>query len=636
MNRYSVWQYILLAGLIIFGVLYAAPVFYGDSPAIQVSAQDGHPLQAAIKQKIATALKKQQLPYESIQRQKNSYLIRFDDTRVQLKAQGVLEASLGSQYAVALNLSPNTPSWLQALGARPMKLGLDLRGGVHFLLQVDVDAMLKGRVKNDIHAISSELRKNRIRYSSIKALPSTSAGLPQAGMRIGFRTEKACDAAIDQLKPDFTDYQYTKEQKNGQYVLLAKMTQQTIVKLSQYAVDQNMVILRNRVNDLGVAEPVIRQQGKDQISVDLPGIQNMARAQEMIGKVAVVRFQLVDTDHDAEQVLSSGVVPFGSSLYRNEDGRPVLLKNQIVLQGRSVTNASATLDQNGRPAVSVQVSGSEVNKFSRITTDNIGKPLAVLYIETKPVTRVVNGKVKTHFVQEAKVISVATIQSTLGHRFQITGLQSMQYSKNLALQLRSGAYLAPVKFVQKSLVGPSMGQANIDRGVVSVIVGSLLVIVFMAIYYRLFGLIADAALILNVVILVALMALLGFTLTLPGIAAIVLTVGMAVDANVLINERIREELRNGVTPQAAIYAGYERAFTTIVDANVTTLIVAVVLFALGNGPVRGFAVALTIGLLISMVTAIFFTRALVNLVYGGRQVSQLSIGIRVKKALGGS
>ena len=624
MNQYPLWKYILIIVLIIWGVLYALPNFFGEDPAIQVTTQNSTVFPANIEQTLSSGLKKQNLPYLSIKPQSShSLLIRFPDTETQLKAQEVVQAVLGSNYVVALNLAPKTPKWLRAIGAEPMKLGLDLRGGIHFLLQVDVDAMLKERSSGDVHAMSQQLREKQIRYSGISVSK-------KRGITIRFRKESVRDTALSALKRQFPSYTYTKAQEGEQYTLNAVMSTADILKLQQYAVEQNINTMRKRINELGISEPVIQQQGANQISVDLPGIQNTARAKSIVGKVATIRLQLQDTQHDPQTAAKTGAVPFGDTLYKFE-GHPVLLKNQVVLRGTSITSASTITGQDGRPAVSIRLSGSEVSYFNKVTGANIGKPLAVVYVETKSYKSLVDGKVVTKTRQTEKVINIATIQSALGSNFQITGLNSMLYAKNLALLLRSGAYVAPVSFVQEQVVGPTLGKANIRMGVLSCEVGSLFVILFMFMYYRLFGLVANMALILNVVFVVAVMSVLGATMTLPGIAAIVLTVGMAVDANVLINERIREELRNGVSPQASISAGYGRAFSTIVDANVTTLIVAVVLFALGTGSVQGFAVTLTIGLLTSMVTAIFFTRAAINLIYGNRNVKKLSIGIKIKK-----
>jgi len=628
MNQYPLWRYILIVVLVILGVVYALPNIYGDDPAIQISPSNAQPVTAELVSKTKAALTQHRISYLSIKQQPSNVLVRFPDTSTQLKAQDLLEAALGNKYTIALNLASKTPKWLQALGAEPMKLGLDLRGGIHFLMQVDTDALIKESQNSDVHSMGTQLREANVRYAGM-------TNLGDKGVLLRFRDDSTQQDALSLLKRNFPQYQFQAKQQGTSYIIHGQMFPQEFVKLQQHAVEQNITILRNRVNELGVAEPVIAQQGKNKISVDLPGIQDTARAKGLIGKVATIRLQLVDTEHDAAQAASTGIVPFGDTLYKfaqneGDQPQPILLKNQVILHGSSIVSASTITGEDGRPAVSIRAGGSEIPFFNKVTRENVNKPLAVVYSEKKMEKKILDGKVVRIPVQIDKVINVANINQALAGNFQIMGLDSMLYAKNLALLLRSGAYTAPVAIVAENVVGPSLGKANIEMGVLSTEIGSLLVIIFMAVYYRLFGLIANVALILNVVFVVAIMSLLGATMTLPGIAGIVLTVGMAVDANVLINERIREELRAGVTPQAAIYAGYERAFSTIVDANVTTLIVAIVLFALGTGPVQGFAVTLTIGLLTSMVTAIFFTRAIVNLVYGNRSVKQLSIGITVK------
>lgn len=630
MNQYSLWRYLLIVVLIVLGVIYAAPNLYGTDPAIQVQPKSGKPVASETVSEIKATLSKQSLVYLSMKQRKDGLLIRFKDNDDQLKAQSVIQAILNNQYTVALNLAPRTPHWLRSLGAAPMKLGLDLRGGIHFLYQVDTKAMLKERLSSDMHAIGEQLRKANIRYAHM-ALLSPDQKRIEGGVTIAFRTKAAQEKAYEKLSGDntYADYQWATSQRGNRYFVKAIFLQPAAMKLEQQAMSQNLMILRNRVNELGVSEPVIQQQGKHQISVDLPGIQDTARAKEIIGKVAILRFQLVDQEHDAQAAASTGVIPFGDTLYRFQ-GAPILLKNDIVLHGKSILHASTIMGDDGRPAVQIRAGGSEISRFNRITGDNIGKNMATVYIETRPVHKIIDGKVIVRQRQFPKIINVAVIQSALGNSFQITGLKTNYEAKNLALFLRSGAYTAPVTAVSERTIGPSLGKENIKAGTLACQIGLLLVAIFMLVYYRLFGLVANIALVLNVVFIVAIMSMLGATLTLPGIAAIVLTVGMAVDANVLINERIREELRLGVSPQAAIFAGYERAFVTIVDANVTTLIVAVILFALGTGSVQGFAVTLIIGLLTSMVTAIFFTRAAVNLIYGKRRVSQLSIGIKVK------
>lgn len=617
MNRYPLplWRYVLLASLVIIGVIYALPNLYGEDPAIQIRAKESASISETIKNRIASILGTQHLPYQSMQRTKNFILVRFYDTETQLKGQDLIQAIVGSDYSVALNLAPRAPRWLQAIAAKPMRLGLDLRGGIHFLLNTDVDAMVKAQEAGDLHAAARVLRERQVRYTGMLS--------DVQGISIYFRDKASRDKATTFLKKQFSHYEF----KRKGLALQGTISKITLRQIQQNVMNQIITILRMRVNELGVAEPVIQQQGVSYISIDLPGIQDTACAKDIIGKVATIYLQLVDVDHNAQVAAKTGVVPLESKLYTYE-GYPILLKGQVVLKGTSIINASSIIGDNGRPAVQIRVSGDDISSFNRITAENIGKPLAVVYVETRATRHLENGKIITRYRKIERLINVATIQNALGNSFQITNLSTMEYAKNLALLLRSGAYPVPVYFVQERVVGPSLGKENIHIGILSTEVGALAVILFMAFYYRLFGIIADIALVLNIIFIVAVLSILGATLTLPGIAGIVLTMGMAVDANVLINERIREELRTGTSPRASIKVGYERAFITIVDANVTTLIVMFVLFALGSGPVQGFAVTTSIGLLSSMLTAIFFTRSVVNLIYRRNRISHLSIGIK--------
>lgn len=619
MNCYSFWRYLLFVLLILMGVIYAFPNLYGEDPAIQISEKKGRSIRANLEKEIESNLNAQNIPYQDFQRTIDSILVRFPNTEAQLKAQDIIQGSLDTtNYSVSLNLAPRTPKWLQAIGAKPMRLGLDLRGGIHFLLNVDVNAILKMQDSGDIHSIVSTFRKARVRYTSITT--------DSEGIIIDFYDMQACKQGINLLKKQFRDYQF-----QGQGLRIRRrIPKEVLQQIQENTVNQITTILRTRVNELGVAESVVQRQGESYISVDLPGIQDTAQAKDIIGKMASIRLQLVDMDHDAQKAAKTGAVPFGSKLYTYEN-KPVLLKNQVVLKGISIINAASIIGETGSPAVQIRVSGSEVSSFNRITEENIGKPLAVVYLETQTTPHLENGKIVSCHRQLERVINISTIQTALGNNFQITNLSTMKYANNLALLLRSGAYPVSVDFVQERVVGPSLGQENIHMGLLSIEIGALLVILFMAFYYHLFGIIANIALILNIIFIVAVLSVLGATLTLPGIAGIVLTVGMAVDANILINERIREELRNGISFHKSIKAGYDRAFSTIVDSNMTILIVMSVLFVVGAGSaIQGFAVSTIIGLFSSMLTAIFFTRAIVNLIYGHRGVSHLSIGIKPK------
>jgi len=627
MNNYPLWKNLLLVGALLIGIIYAAPNLFGNDPSVQISATSTEtqiPVATAtqVVDKVKQLLQDAGVSYLGVEQAQEKLLIRFSDTDIQLRARDLIKVGLGENYTVALNLASRTPKWLTALGAYPMKLGLDLCGGVNFLLEVDTSALIKAREDGDVRSIGDTLRQAGIRYSGIERLR------PQ-GLVIKFRDVDSLERANGELShhfPNRADYLFAKIDSGGEYKLQLVLSEVAIFKVADYALEQTKNTLSNRVNELGVSEAIVQRQGINRISVDLPGIQDTARAKEIIGKTATLKFQMADVEHDAESAAISGDVPLGTKLY-NYEGRRVLLKEQVILQGNAITYAAASNSQDGRPAVNVHLGGGGEGVFHRVTAENVGKPMAVVYVETKPEQHLVDGKLVTTNRLVEKVISVATIQSALGNNFEITGLGTQKYARDLALLLRSGALLAPVVVAAEVTVGPSAGKANINKGVLSVVIGFIIVVSFMMLYYRFFGAIANMALLLNLIFIVAILSLLEATLTLPGIAGIVLTLGTAVDSNVLIYERIREELRHGVSPQTSIFSGYERVFTTIVDSNVSNLIVAVVLFSLGSGAIKGFAVTLAIGLLTSMLTAIVFTRAVVNLVYGKRNVKKLSIGV---------
>lgn len=619
-NKYPLWKNVTLALLLVVALVYAIPNLFGEDPAIQISVTSSQvPANSIIKDKVVTVLKQKGLSYKVIEPEAKGMTVRFHDTDTQLKAKDFIKAALGPKYTVALNLAPSTPDWLERLGATPMKLGLDLRGGVHFLLDVDVNSVVARREQGIMKSMAERLRESRIRYARI-------AQQKDKGIWLTFRKAQTRDAGYELLRRDFPNLIYSRAQQDRQFLLVGKLAPAALNDIRRYTIDQTMSILRNRVNELGVGEAVVQQQGANRVAVDLPGIQDAARAKQIIGGTASLEFHMVDQVNDPEAA-QQGMVPIGSKLYQHE-GRPLLLKNQVILSGESITSAVSSYDQQtGRPSVSIQLGGGGEGLFSQVTRTNVGKLMAIVYVETKARSKLINGKVVRTSHKNERVISVATIQSALGRNFQITGLQDPQEAQNLSLYLRAGALPAAIYPVEERTVGPTLGKENIRRGMVSLQVGLGLILLIMLVYYNFFGLVANFALLLNLVFLVAVLSIIGATLTLPGIAGIVLTIGMAVDANVLIYERIREELRLGVSPQAAIYAGYERALSTIVDANVTTLIVAIVLFSIGTGPIKGFAVTISIGLLTSMLTAIMYTRAVVNLVYGRRQVKKLSIGI---------
>lgn len=624
MSRFAPWKYVLLIVVTLFGIIYAIPNWYGDDPAVQIST--GSPAAVAqLPSQVQSLLAGTPYTVKAYDTQPDGLLVRFTSTNNQLSAQTLLAEKLGSDYSVALNLAPTTPTWLSAIGANPMSLGLDLRGGIHFLIAIDVNALINRRIGGDARGISDELRTKGIRYSSINVTPDNH-------IILGFRDLQTASQASSMITNQFPELLVTSNNKTNPLQLDFTMTPQAVIDAQNYAVEQTITILRNRINQLGIAEPIVQRQGADRISVDLPGIQDTARARQILGGTATLEFRLVDIANDP----TAAVVPADDKRYQSDTG-PVLLQNRVILSGTSITGAVASTGDDGRPSVNIRLGGGGEALFYQITGQNVGKPLAIVYVESKMTPVQQNGKTVYTTQKSERIISIANIQSALPSQFQITGLSSANEANDLALLLRAGALPAPMSIIEESTIGPSLGAANIHKGVLSVEIGFLLIVVFMALYYRVMGLLADVTLLLNLILIVAVLSVLGATLTLPAIAAMVLNVGMAVDANVLIFERIREELRNGMSPQASIQAGFERAFATIVDSNVTTLIAAIALFGIGTGAVKGFAVTLTIGILISMFTAITATRALIYLCYGGRKkVTRLSIGIKSqvqKKAL---
>ena len=619
MNRYPLWKYILILIILIFSTIYALPNLYGSDPALQVSASRSAEVSDLTKFQIESALKDAKMEYKNIELDNSKLLIRFKNEDDQLKAQSIVKQALGTAYVVALNLAPSTPAWLKMFGAEPMFLGLDLRGGVHFLMEVDMDAAIRKAEERYVSDIRTLFREKKVRYRTI--------GRDNNGAIVmRFRDAAERDKGIDLIEDEFRDLKITVPDEAGEEVrAIARLKATAVTDTKKFALQQNITTLRKRVNELGVAEPVIQQEGQNRVVVQLPGVQDTARAKEILGATATLEFRMVDEDHDVQDAVD-GRVPPGSKLYHDRSGRPELLKKQIMLTGDYIIDAASGIDQlSGGPDVTITLDGKGARIFSRVTRDEVGKRMAVVYIENKTETVEKGGKMVKNKETIEEVINTAVIREQLGKRFHITGLDSTKEARNLALLLRAGALAAPIEIIEERTVGPSLGQDNIKTGFQSVVIGFLLVLVFMAIYYRVFGMIANVALALNLILLVALLSILQATLTLPGIAGIVLTVGMAVDANVLINERIREEIRNGNSPQSSIHAGYEKAFSTIADANITTLIAALVLFGFGTGPIKGFAVTLSLGIICSMFTAIMVTRAIVNLIYGGRRLKSLSV-----------
>jgi preprotein translocase subunit SecD len=617
LNKYPLWKNLLIVAGLIVGVVYALPNLYGEDPAIQVSPRRAAELDDAARTKVLEALEQAEVGVKATETN-GGMLVRFSDAETQLKAADVVKSALGGDYVVALNLAPATPAWLRALDAAPMYLGLDLRGGVHFLMEVDMEAAERQAAERYVGELRTLMRNKKVRYTTI-----TREG---GGVDIKFRKADERDEAEKVIRGQYQDLIIEPQDKAGALHLAVTISKEELDATRKFALQQNITTLRNRVNELGVAEPVIQQQGQSRVVVQLPGVQDTARAKEILGATATLEFRLVDERHDVADAVTTGRAPIGSRIYKRRSGEPILLENRVMLTGDYITDAASGFDQqSGGPAVFITLDGKGARLFADATQDAVGRLMAVVFIETKSETREVNGEPTKVKKRVEEVINVARIQEQLGKRFQITGLDSPREARDLALLLRAGALAAPVEIIEERTIGPSLGQDNIDQGFLSVVIGFVLVLVFMAVYYRLFGLVADVALTVNLVLLVAILSMLQATLTLPGIAGIVLTVGMAVDANVLIFERIREELRNGNTPQASIHAGYEKAFSTIADANITTLIAAVLLFGFGTGPIKGFAVTLSIGIVTSMFTAIMGTRAIVNLIYGGRRLQHLAI-----------
>jgi len=604
MNRYPAWKYLFIAVSILLGLLYTLPNFYGESPAVQIS-----PLRTTAKgdtgllNRVEEALKRANLPNSGMFLEGGSIKVRFTDTDTQIKARDTLQSLLGNGYMVALNLLPNSPQWLASVGALPMYLGLDLRGGVHFLLEVDMKGALSKALDRFGSDIRGSLREKKIPY----------AGLDKRGSLIivKFRNAESRTQAEAEIKKNYPDLDLREENVGPEFHLAATLRPEAQKRIQDSAVQQNITTLRNRVNELGVAEPIIQQAGADRVVVQLPGVQDTAKAKDILGRTATLEVRMVDEEHDLSAALR-GQIPFGSELYNERGGGPLLVKKQVVLTGDRINDAQPGFDNNNQPAVHLNLDNSGARIFQQLTRDNVGKRMAILLIEKN----------------QAEVVTAPVIREEIGGgRVQISGRMTSEEARDVALLLRAGALAAPMDIVEERTVGPSLGAENIESGFDSTLYGFAMIAVFMTIYYLVFGFISVLALGVNLLLLVGLLSILQATLTLPGMAAIALTLGMAIDANVLINERIRDELREGMAPQAAINAGYERAWATILDSNITTLIAGIALFAFGSGPIKGFAVVLCLGILTSMFSAVMVSRGFVNLVYGSRRkLERVSIG----------
>jgi preprotein translocase subunit SecD len=615
LNRFPLWKNLLVVVIILVGLVFALPNIYGDAPAVQVTADTGQPLDDVALNRVTAILDGGGIPHGPAYLEDGRVTVRFPEVEEQLRALDLVRDQLGRGYVAALTLAPRTPAALRNLGLRPMSLGLDLRGGVHFMYEVDMAAAIGQALDRYEADFRTVLRDARIRYNSVRRDGDV--------VRVALASEEDRSAAARLIADADQALDITEREVGGDFELVVRMTEEQIRERQDFAIDQNTITLRNRVNELGVSEPVVQRQGADRIVVQLPGIQDPAQAERILGATATLDFRLVDEVNSPFEAAERGRAPLGSALYRDRNDQPVLLLRDVIVTGDQLTGASAGFNE-GMPAVFVNLDARGARKMGETTRTHLGKRMAVVFIEQKRDLVERGGETREVTRTEERVISVATIQGVFSNRFMITGLEAME-ARDLALLLRAGSLAAPIYKVEERTIGPSLGQENIERGMEAVLIGFLLVVLFMAVYYKVFGLIANLALFANVVLVIALLSMLQASLTLPGIAGIVLTVGMAVDANVLIFERIREELRNGNTPQAAIHAGYEKAFSSIADANITTLIAAVVLFTFGTGPIRGFAVTLSLGIITSMFTAIVGTRAVVNALYGGRRVQTLPI-----------
>ncbi|MGQ4276962.1 protein translocase subunit SecD [Pseudidiomarina sp. E22-M8] len=614
LNKFPLWKNLMVVAILVIAAVYALPNLYGEDFAVQVSATRTTSIDTQVMGRVEDTLAELDIAPKSIVMEENQLLVRLSSDNEQLKAREAILQELGTDYVVALNLAPATPDWLAALGASPMKLGLDLRGGVHFLMEVDMNEAMRKILGQMRDTVRTELREERIRYTGVERFGDD--------IVVTLRTADDFQKAESYLDGLYEGYTLLEDEAARKITL--RMTDAKIQETRDYAISQNVTILRNRVNELGVAEPLVQRQGAERIVVQLPGVQDTARAKEILGATATLEFRLVDDENSVREA-EVGRVPFGSELYPNRNGGNVLLKEDVILTGDHIVNANSGFDENQRPQVNISLDGTGGEKMSLATRDNVGKPMATLFIEFKTTgERDQEGDII--FERHEEVINVATIQARLGSSFRITGLDSVQEAQNLSLLLRAGALIAPIQIVEERTVGPSLGQENINMGIQAIVWGFILVLAFMVMYYKKFGMVANLALATNLVLIVGVMSMIpGATLTLPGMAGIVLTVGMAVDANVLIFERIREEIKAKRSPQQAIHHGYDSALSTIADANVTTLIAAIILFAIGTGPIKGFAVTLAIGIVTSMFTSIVGTRAVVNAIWGGKRIDKLSV-----------
>jgi preprotein translocase subunit SecD len=617
MLEYARWKYILVAAVLVLGLLVASPNFFGSDRALQIARKDHAPIAEDATKDVEAYLKDKKVSFVRTYIDKGRLMVRFKDVGDQLAASDAVNEHYKDTYITALSFAPRTPEFLRALGLRPMALGLDLRGGLYLLYQVDVNSAVNQALEGYAQDARRALAAANVPFKDVATLSVNGGGRPDA-VRVILTPEADIAAARNALSQPFQGLSVSQESLASGNAVQALMTPAQIKERQDYAIQQNITTLRNRVNELGVSEPIVQRQGLERINVQLPGVQNSADIKNLLGRVATLEFRLEDTKNNAFEAKAQGRAPLGSKLYTNTRfGRPVLLKREIIATGDQLTNATVTQTQQG-VGVSVRLDARAGDNMLKTTKANLNKPMAVVLIEKHRETTVVDGKPVTRDITDEQVINDATIRGVFSSQFEITGLSAGE-ARDLSLLLRSGSLATPVYAVEERVVGPSVGSENIDKGVMALVIGMAGVFAFMAIYYKVFGLVADLVLLANVVLLTALLSMMGASLSLPGIAGIILTVGMAVDANVLIYERIREEIRKGVSPQAAIRAGFEKAFSAIADSNITTLIAGVVLWVFGAGPIRGFAVVLTLGIATSMFTSLMGSRALITLMYGGRR-----------------
>ena len=613
LNQTPIWKYILVVFMLGVCTLYALPNLYGEDHAVQISSGRDTAVSLQMVDDVKASLENANIPFKAVEFEDERILVRLNDSDTQLVARENLDKKLGDDYFVAMNLAPDTPEWLERLGGTPMKLGLDLRGGVHFLMEVDMNSAIDTSVGGVVDEFRDRLREEGLRYRTVRKSGDA--------VEVIFREADVLESAQFFLRNNYPDMVID---ERDDLTLRARYTEARLAEIRDYAVKQNITIIRNRVNQLGVAEPLVQKQGAERIVVQLPGIQDTAKAKEILNATATLNFRLVDDKGDVRDAVA-GRIPAGSELLYTRDGQPVLLKTQVMLEGSHIIDASNSMDENGFPQVNINLDSQGGSRMSQVSKDNVGKPMATVFIEFKA-TDERDAAGKLIFQKSEEIINVATIQTQLGSSFRITGIDSAGEARDLALLLRAGALIAPIQIVEERTVGPSLGKENIELGMQAITYGLIAVLVFMLIYYQAFGIVANIALVTNVILIAGIMSMIpGATLTLPGMAGIVLTVGMAVDANVLIFERIREEIRDGRSPQQAIHFGYDNAFSTILDANITTFITGMILFAVGTGPIKGFSITFMIGIITSMFTAIVVTRVLVNLIWGGKRVKKLAI-----------